>query len=34
MIDYVYAGIIVVFVVILLVVAKIEDGEDMQGGEE
>jgi len=30
MIDYIYAGVIVFFLVILLVVAKVEDGEDME----
>ena len=30
MIDYIYAGVVVFFLVILLVVAKVEDGEDMQ----
>jgi len=30
MIDYIYAGVIVFFLIILLVVAKVEDGEDME----
>ncbi len=30
MIDYVYAGIIVFFLIIILVIAKVEDGEDME----
>jgi len=34
MIDYIYAGVIVLFLVILLVVAKIEDGEDMESTED
>jgi hypothetical protein len=29
MLDYIYAGIIVFFLIILLVIAKVEDGEDM-----
>ncbi len=29
MLDYIYAGIIVFFLIIILVIAKVEDGEDM-----
>ena len=29
MIEYIYIGVIVLFVMIILVVAKIEDGDDM-----
>ncbi len=31
MIEYIYMGIIVLFVIILLIVAKVEDSEDMKG---
>jgi len=34
MIDYLYAGLIVLFLIVILVVAKIEDGEDMKHKEE
>ena len=34
MIDYIYAGVIVFFLIIILVVAKVEDGEDMEYREE
>jgi len=29
MIDYIYAGIIIFFLILLLVIAKVEDGDDM-----
>ena len=29
MLDYIYAGVIVFFLIIILVIAKVEDGEDM-----
>ena len=29
MLDYIYAGIIVFFLILILVIAKVEDGEDM-----
>jgi len=29
MIDYIYAGIIIFFLIIILVIAKVEDGDDM-----
>jgi len=29
MLDYIYAGIIVFFLIIILVIAKVEDGDDM-----
>ena len=34
MIDYIYAGVIVFFLIIILVVAKVEDGDDMDYTEE
>ncbi len=34
MLDYVYAGIIVFFLIVILVIAKVEDGEDMDYKEE
>jgi hypothetical protein len=34
MLDYIYAGIIVFFLIILLVIAKVEDGEDMDYKEK
>ena len=34
MIEYIYMGLIVFFVVVLLVVAKVMDHEDMTSGEE
>ncbi len=34
MVEYIYIGIIILFVVILIVVAKIEDGEEMESKEE
>jgi hypothetical protein len=34
MTDYIYAGMIIFFVIILLVVAKVEDGDDMDHKEE
>jgi len=34
MIDYIYAGMIVFFLILLLVIAKVEDGEDMDAKEE
>ena len=29
MLDYIYAGIIIFFLIVILVIAKVEDGEDM-----
>lgn len=29
MIEYIYIGVIIFFVIIILVIAKIEDGDDM-----
>ncbi|SFV71706.1 hypothetical protein MNB_SV-13-1099 [hydrothermal vent metagenome] len=29
MLDYIYAGIIIFFLIIILVIAKVEDGDDM-----
>jgi len=34
MTDYIYAGMIILFIVILLVIAKVEDGEDMNRKDE
>ena len=34
MLDYVYAGIIVFFLIVILVIAKVEDGEDMDHTEK
>ncbi len=34
MTEYLYMGTIILFVVILLVVAKVEDGDDMNHKEE
>ncbi len=34
MTEYIYIGAIILFVLILLIVAKVEDGEDMEKGEE
>ena len=34
MLDYVYAGIIVFFLIVILVIAKVEDGEDMDYNEK
>ena len=34
MLDYIYAGIIVFFLVVILVIAKVEDGEDMDNKNE
>lgn len=34
MIDYIYAGIIVFFLIVILVIAKVEDGDDMDNKEE
>ena len=34
MTEYIYIGVIILFVLILLIVAKVEDGEDMEKGEE
>jgi len=33
MLDYIYAGIIVFFLITILVIAKVEDGEDMDHKE-
>jgi len=33
MIEYIYIGVIVFFVMIILVVAKIEDGDDMNDAQ-
>ncbi len=30
MLDYIYAGIIIFFLIMILVIAKVEDGEDME----
>jgi hypothetical protein len=29
MLDYIYAGVIVFFLIMILVIAKVEDGDDM-----
>ena len=29
MLDYIYAGIIIFFLITILVIAKVEDGDDM-----
>ncbi|SFV60088.1 hypothetical protein MNB_SV-9-1506 [hydrothermal vent metagenome] len=29
MLDYIYAGVIIFFLIIILVIAKVEDGDDM-----
>ncbi len=34
MLDYIYAGIIIFFVIMILVIAKVEDGEDMEYKEK
>ena len=34
MLDYIYAGTIIFFLIVLLVIAKVEDGEDMEHKEE
>jgi len=34
MLDYIYAGIIVFFLIVILVIAKVEDGEDMDYNEK
>ena len=34
MIDYIYIGMIISFVILLLVIAKVEDGEDMKARDE
>ena len=34
MLDYIYAGIIVFFLIVILVIAKVEDGEDMDYTEK
>jgi|GEM_PF-1147475 hypothetical protein len=34
MLDYIYAGIIIFFLIIILVIAKVEDGEDMDYNEK
>ena len=34
MLDYIYAGVIVFFLVVILVIAKVEDGEDMDNKNE
>jgi len=34
MVDYIYMGVIILFVILLLVIAKVEDGEDMDEKEE
>ena len=34
MIDYVYIGLVILFLIVILVVAKIEDGEDMKHKDE
>lgn len=34
MLDYIYAGVIIFFLIIILVIAKVEDGEDMDYKEE
>ncbi len=32
--SYLYIGVVILFVIILLVVAKMEDGEDMEHKED
>jgi len=34
MLDYMYAGMIIFFLIIILVIAKVEDGDDMEYKEE
>ena len=34
MLDYIYAGIIIFFLIVILVIAKVEDGEDMDYNEK
>jgi len=34
MLDYIYAGIIIFFLIVILVIAKVEDGEDMDYKEK
>ncbi len=34
MTEYVYIGIIIFFLIVLIVIAKVEDGEDMDHKEE
>ena len=34
MTEYIYIGIIIFFLILLIVIAKVEDGEDMQHKEE
>jgi len=34
MLDYIYAGVIIFFLIIILVIAKVEDGEDMEYREK
>ena len=29
MLDYIYAGVIIFFLILILVIAKVEDGDDM-----
>jgi len=34
MLDYIYAGVIVFFLILILVIAKVEDGDDMDYKEK
>jgi len=34
MLDYVYVGMIIFFLIIILIIAKVEDGDDMEHKEE
>jgi hypothetical protein len=34
MLDYIYAGVIIFFLIVILVIAKVEDGEDMEYREK
>jgi len=34
LIDYIYAGMIILFLIAIIVIAKVEDGEDMKHKEE
>ena len=34
MLDYIYAGAIIFFLITILVIAKVEDGEDMDHKEK
>ena len=34
MLDYIYAGVIIFFLILILVIAKVEDGDDMDYKEK